>query len=111
MNFIPKMNREVLLEGYQKILNSIYSSQAYHQRLKNFLSTFRPKVVKRGKINRENMMAFLRSVLYLGILDRHRIYYWRLMAWSIFKRPQLIPLAVTYSNFGYHFRKVYRIDR
>ena len=111
MNFIPKMNREVLLEGYQKILNSIYSSQAYHQRLKHFLSTFRPKVVKRGRINRENMMAFLRSVLYLGILDRHRIYYWRLMFWSIFKRPQLIPLAVTYSIFGYHFRKVYRIDR
>ena len=111
MNFIPRMNRETLLEGYQKIVSSIYSSRAYHERLKRFMSTFRPRVVKRGRINRENVMALLRSVLYLGILDRHRIYYWRLMGWSIFKRPELVPMAVTYSIFGYHFRKVYRIDR
>jgi len=110
MNFTPKMNKDVLLEGYHKIVNSIYSSKAYHERLKGFLKHFKPRVVNRGRINKENIMALLRSVLYLGILDRSRIYYWKLMFWSLRRRPDMIPLAVTYSIYGYHFRKVYRID-
>ena len=110
MNFTPIMNKELLLNGYQKIVHSIYSSKAYHERLKGFLTHFKPRVVNRGRLNRENMMAFLRSVLYLGILDKSRIYYWKLLFWSISKRPDMIPLAVTYSIYGYHFRKVYRIE-
>ena len=109
-NFIPRMNMEVLLEGYQKILTSIYSSKAYYKRLKSFLKEFKPRVVNRGRINRENILALLRSVIYLGIMDRSRIYYWKLMAWSLFRRPEMLPLAVTYSIYGYHFRKVYRIN-
>jgi radical SAM superfamily enzyme YgiQ (UPF0313 family) len=111
MNFIPKMNKELLLEGYQKILSSIYSSKAYYQRLKGFLRHFKPGVVNRGRVNMENFMALVRSVLILGIIDRNRIYYWKLMLWSLFRRPDMFPMAVTYSIYGYHFRKVYRIDR
>ncbi|MCD4710160.1 MAG: B12-binding domain-containing radical SAM protein [Bacteroidales bacterium] len=110
MNFIPKMNKEVLLEGYQKIVNSIYSSKAYHERLIGFLKHFKPLVLNRGRINRENIMALLRSILFLGILDRGRIYYWKLVFWSLFRRPEMLPMAVTYSIYGYHFRKVYGID-
>ena len=110
MNFTPKMNKEVLLNGYQKIVHGIYSSKAYYERLKGFLTHFKPRVVNRGRVNRENMMALLRSVFYLGIIDRSRIYYWKLMFWSLRRRPEMIPLAVTYSIYGYHFRKVYGID-
>ncbi len=110
MNFIPKMNKEMLLEGYHKIVNSIYSSKAYHERLIGFLKHFKPRVVNRGRVNIENIMALLRSVLFLGILDRSRTYYWKLMLWSLFRRPSMFPMAVTYSIYGYHFRKVYGID-
>ncbi len=110
MNFTPKMNKEVLLEGYQKIVHSIYSSKAYYERLKGFLTHFKPRVVNRGRVNGENMMALLRSIFYLGIIDKSRKYYWKLMFWSLRRRPDMIPLAVTYSIYGYHFRKVYRID-
>ena len=110
MNFVPKMDNEELLSGYQNIVHSIYSSKAYYERLKGFLSHFRPRVVNRGRVNAENMMAFLRSIIYLGILDKRRIYYWKLIFWSLRRRPEMIPLAITYSIYGYHFRKVYGID-
>jgi radical SAM superfamily enzyme YgiQ (UPF0313 family) len=110
MNFIPRMNKELLLEGYQKIVSSIYSSKAYNERLKSFLKNFKPRVASRKRINMENIMAMLRSVLYLGILDKSRMDYWKLVFWSLGKRPDLLPLAVTYSIYGYHFRKVYRIN-
>jgi radical SAM superfamily enzyme YgiQ (UPF0313 family) len=110
MNFVPKMDNEELLDGYQKIVHNIYSSKAYYERLKVFLAHFKPGVVNRGRINLENMMAFLRSIFYLGILDKRRAYYWNLLRWSLAKRPDMFPMAVTYSIYGYHFRKVYGID-
>jgi len=110
MNFVPKMDNEELLNGYQKIVHNIYSSKAYYERLKDFLGHFRPGVVNRGRINLENMMAFLRSIFYLGILDKRRGYYWNLLGWSLVRRPDMFPMAVAYSIYGYHFRKIYGID-
>ena len=69
-----------------------------------------PSGLARRFLNMENIMALLRSILYLGILDKSRKDYWKLVFWSLNKRPDLLPLAVTYSIYGYHFRKVYRIN-
>ncbi|MDF1576681.1 MAG: B12-binding domain-containing radical SAM protein [Bacteroidales bacterium] len=110
MNFVPKMKQELLLEGYQKILDNIYSSKAYYLRLKGFLTNFKPRSVARARLSKENMLALLRSIFYLGIVDHSRLYYWKLVFWSLSRRPDVFPLAVTYSIYGYHFRKVYRID-
>jgi radical SAM superfamily enzyme YgiQ (UPF0313 family) len=110
MNFIPKMNKEVLLTGYQTILDSIYSSKAYHLRLIQFLANFNPGAKVKTRITMEKIKALFRSVLYIGILNKGRIYYWKLFLWSLFRRPKMFPMAITYSIYGYHFRKVYRID-
>ena len=109
MNFIPKMNKEILLNGYQQILNGIYSSKAFHFRLKKFLTGFNPgATIKRG-LSGERILALLRSILYIGILSKGRIYYWKLFWWSLLRRPLMFPMAITYSIYGYHFRKVYKI--
>jgi radical SAM superfamily enzyme YgiQ (UPF0313 family) len=110
MNFEPVMDKEQLMEGYQSIVKQIYSSKSYHERLKVFLKRFKPRKYNRGRVNKENILALLRSVFYIGILDRSRMEYWKLLTWSLFRKPGVFPLAVTYSIYGYHFRKVYRID-
>jgi hypothetical protein len=109
MNFIPKMDKEKLLAGFRSINQSIYSRKAYYKRLKNFLKHFQPGVEGSKRITSEKIKALLRSIFYLGILKRGRIYYWKLFIWSLFRRPRLFPLAITYSIYGYHFRKVYQI--
>ena len=110
MNFVPRMDNEELLTGFKKIVHHIYSSKAYYERLKGFMQHFKPGVINRGRINKENMMAFVRSVFYLGILDKQRGYYWNLLVWILRRRPDMLPMAVTYSIYGHHFRKVYGID-
>jgi hypothetical protein len=50
--------------------------------------------------------AFLRSVLFLGIIGRERIDYWKLLLWSLFRHPRLVPLAIQLAICGFHFRKV-----
>ena len=109
MNFIPRMNKELLLSGYQQILDGIYSSKAFYLRLKKFLIAFHPGPTIKRSMNWENILALLRSVFYIGILSKGRIYYWKLFWWSLFRRPEMFPMAITYSIYGYHFRKVYRI--
>jgi len=109
INFIPKMDKDVLLEGYQTILNSIYSGKAYYQRVIRFLKDYQPRANVRPGITIEKILALMRSMLLLGVLRKGQVYYWRLFLWSLFNRPKLFPLAITYSIYGYHFRKVFGV--
>jgi radical SAM superfamily enzyme YgiQ (UPF0313 family) len=107
LNFVPKMDKEDLLEGYQKILDGIYSCQPYFERVKKFLTAFEPKVQMQTKISRQKIKALLRSMIVLGIRDSGRKYYWKLFFWSLFRKPKVFPLAITYAVFGFHYRKVF----
>jgi radical SAM superfamily enzyme YgiQ (UPF0313 family) len=107
MNFIPKMDRETLISGYHKIVETIYSPKQYYERVLVFLKEYNPIVSSTGPLNFSHIMAFFRSVVRLGIIGKERRYYWRLILWSLIKRPRVFPLAVTLSIYGYHFRKVF----
>jgi radical SAM superfamily enzyme YgiQ (UPF0313 family) len=108
MNFIPVMDKEELLKGYQKIIHDIYSSKSYYERALLFLKQYNPPLMKKRKISFNELIALLKSILHIGILKRNRKYYWRLLSWSLFNKPETFPLAVTYSIYGYHFRKVFK---
>ena len=58
-------------------------------------------------MTRADVAAFARSLLRLGILGRERLQYWMLLGWTLFRRPRLLPLAVTLAIGGYHFRKIF----
>jgi radical SAM superfamily enzyme YgiQ (UPF0313 family) len=104
-NIIPMMSLESLRHGYQTMMEHLYSPAGYYQRLKTFLREYRPPKVT-VPINFERVMAFFRSIYRLGILGKERLEYWRLMAWTIFRRPRLFPLAVTLAIYGHHFRTI-----
>jgi len=104
-NIIPLMKMETLRNGYRQILNYIYAPEPYYQRVKTFLSEYKLPAV-RSKLEFEHVLAFLRSIYRLGIIGKERIYYWKLLFWTIFQRIELFPLAVTLAIYGYHFRTV-----
>lgn len=106
MNFIPKMNHEVLINGYHKILNTIYSPGHFYERVKTFLREYRPQAKRSSFPQTDEIKALLRSMWILGIKEKGRTYYWKLLAWTIVKRPKSFPLSVTLSIYGFHFRKV-----
>ena len=35
-----------------------------------------------------------------------RFHFWKLFFWSLFRKPRLFPLAITYAIYGFHFRKI-----
>jgi len=104
-NIIPAMKLETLQEGYKKIIRTIYSPERYYQRLKAFLQEYRPPKIKSAKSLRYQLALF-HSLYRLGVLGKERLYFWKVLLWTLFHRPRLFPQAVTLAIYGYHFRTI-----
>ena len=87
------------------ILEQIYAPKNFYERVKNFLREYNPGAVK-GHFELAELNAFFKSVYLLGIKGSERLYYWKLVFWTLFKYPRKIQLAITFAIYGYHFRKV-----
>lgn len=104
-NIVPQMPIDALQEGYRAVLRFLYAPRNYYARALTFLKEYRIPQIS-IPLNAEYIRAFFRSVIRLGILGKERLYYWKLLLWTVFCRPRLFPLAVTLSIYGYHFRRV-----
>ncbi len=104
-NIIPRMGLSSLREGYRSIIRHIYSPENYYQRVKAFLKEYRPPRFE-VPLDFQRLLALFRSVIRLGIIGNERLEYWRLLWWTLFRRPRLLPMAITFAIYGYHFRKV-----
>jgi radical SAM superfamily enzyme YgiQ (UPF0313 family) len=106
-NIIPKMEMTKLKKGYQQIVNQIYSPKLFYTRVKNFIIEYQPtKSNDHSSLQFAEIKAFFRSIFKLGIIGAERLQYWKLFFWTLFKYPSKFSLAITFSIYGYHFRKV-----
>jgi radical SAM superfamily enzyme YgiQ (UPF0313 family) len=108
LNFIPAMDAKKLLEGYKKILSTIYEPREYYQRVLEFLSHYKPRI--RTKVKLDDAIAFLNSILKQGILGRDRTEYWKFLAKAYHRNADAFSEAVTLAIMGYHFQKVTEIQ-
>lgn len=114
-NIVPKMGFEKLNNGYRKVISGIYSPKPYYDRVKSFLREYRPSKTRSFHFHPGHIRfhfgyswAFFKSIWSLGIRDRERAHYWKLLFWSLFRRPRSFPMAITYAIYGFHFRKVFQ---
>ncbi|MHC5090046.1 MAG: B12-binding domain-containing radical SAM protein [Planctomycetota bacterium] len=105
MNFIPKMDVHELLGGYQRILDTIYSQKYYCKRIKTFLENYNFRDTALPKVGYSGIKAFLRSMWHIGLLEKGKFHYWMLIFWSL-KNPRMLPLAIRFSIYGFHFRQI-----
>ena len=113
-NIVPKMGFEKLNNGYRKVIRGIYSPKPYHDRVKSFLRDYKPLKKRSFHFHPGHIRfhfgysgAIFKTIWSLGIRDGERAHYWKLFFWSLFRRPKLLPMAITYSIYGFHFRKVF----
>lgn len=111
MNFIPRMNSHELITGYKKIIHDIYTTKLYYKRIRRLLLNYKPWYNKPATINFVALSAFFKSIFIIGVLNKGRSDYWKLLIWTLFRRPALVADAKTFSIYGYHFRKVFGLLR
>jgi hypothetical protein len=104
-NIIPSMGMDKLLEGYKSIMKQIYAPKNYYRRVKTLLRELKTPVVNQP-LNFQRFLSIFRSGIRLGIFGKERFQYWKLMFWTLFRKPRLIPVAITLSIYGYHYRKI-----
>jgi radical SAM superfamily enzyme YgiQ (UPF0313 family) len=107
LNFITKMDRQTLIEGYKTILKTIYSPEEYYARvyasLKHTLtSSYSPSQAFKS----ESVLSFFRVIYKLGLQDKSRKDFWRFLRRILTERRDLMPDAVVLAVMGYHFRKI-----
>lgn len=110
MNFIPRMDKSKLMEGYNHLIQQLYEGRYYYSRVFDFIKRFNPKNSGIGKFSFRELIAFVRATFRLGIADSYRRNYWHLVLWTLFNRPKMLSYAITYAVYGYHFRRVFNID-
>ena len=108
INFIPKMDYQTLIDGYKKILSTIYSPRCYYERVRKFLKEYKPLQKSVFQFHFSYFGTFFKSTLLLGIIGKERFHYWKLIFWSLFRCPQLLPLVLTLAIYGFNFRKIFR---
>ena len=107
LNFIPAMDRERLLAGYRRVVETIYEPRVYYERIRIFLNNYRPK--KKHRITPNHIYAFFMALWYLGLRDQKHTkrYFWRLVFHTLRHQPRLLSEAITHAVYGLHFRKIY----
>jgi radical SAM superfamily enzyme YgiQ (UPF0313 family) len=108
LNFVPRMDRARLVEGYKRILSTIYSPAEYYQRALDCLSHLTQGPEPRKTRLASDLAAFARIAFVLGLLDGARMDFWRYMKRTLTEHRQNFAHAVTLAAMGYHFRKLTR---
>jgi hypothetical protein len=107
MNFVPKMKRETLIDGYQHILHTIYAPKAYYERITTFLKEFHPHYELRAyQLKWSHVVGLFKSMWILGVMDKGRKHFWKFILTVLVKRPKFFPLSLILAAYGFHFRKV-----
>jgi radical SAM superfamily enzyme YgiQ (UPF0313 family) len=104
LNFSPLMGAKDLIEGYQKILSTIYSHKYYYRRIGTFMRNYKPNAQIRNP-KKEEILAFFRSTWHIGVLSKARIPYWKLMIKTLLFQRNAFPAAVELAISGQHFLK------
>ncbi len=106
-NFVTKMKYETLIKGYRNVLDTIYSPRHYYERVVTLLKEYKPrKTAGISQLRFYHVTGLIKSFWFLGVTNKGRRYFWRLVISTLLKRPRHFPLSINLSVSGFHFRKV-----
>jgi radical SAM superfamily enzyme YgiQ (UPF0313 family) len=105
LNFVTRMDRELMTTGYRDLMLKLYAPRNYYRRIHAFLRRFEPRGPT-PRLSPSDVKAFLKSLWLLGVWNRGRGRYWMLFFSTLVVSPRKLHAAVELSILGHHFRKV-----
>jgi radical SAM superfamily enzyme YgiQ (UPF0313 family) len=105
LNFVPKLDREVLIAGYRSLVRQLYTPRAYYQRALAFLREYRPQG-PRARLRLRDVIAFVKSLWIMGVWTRGRREYWKYFLKSFLFHRRAFGEAMRLAIIGFHFRRV-----
>jgi hypothetical protein len=107
VNFIPKMDVDKLISGYQQIMRTIYKPSEYYRRALDSLQRVPQDFPEAHEYHGlKGVKAFLRVAFKLGVLDRERREFWRFFLHAARQHHDRMVELLRHAAMAYHFRKL-----
>jgi radical SAM superfamily enzyme YgiQ (UPF0313 family) len=106
LNFVPELDRGVLIDGYRKVLATLYGPDlsAYFARCRRLLARLGQRPGRRQRPSRPELLAALHS-LRLQLFSRQGPAYAAFLAHTLFTRPRWLAEAIRLAIKGWHFQR------
>ena len=107
VNFIPKMDVDTLIAGYQQIMRTIYKPSEYYRRALDSLQRVPQDVPEAHQYHGiKGVKAFLHIAFKLGVLDAERREFWRFFLEAVRTHHDRMTELLRHAAMAYHFRKL-----
>ncbi|MBN2159616.1 MAG: B12-binding domain-containing radical SAM protein [Spirochaetes bacterium] len=104
VNFIPRMPKDKLIEGYKKVISTIYRPSNYFQRCYDMLSLYPKGYMTKVHLRKGFLIPYIRSIFAMTF-SSFGIHYIRFF-WRIARlNTELLRTASLLTVQGYHFFK------
>jgi radical SAM superfamily enzyme YgiQ (UPF0313 family) len=104
LNFVPRLDRDVLVQGYRSLVKHLYQPKDYYARVLCFLGEYRPR--NSTFWTWPELMAVVKAMWVMGLWSRGRAAYWAFLGRVLIRHPRAFADAITLAIIGYHFRRV-----
>ncbi len=107
LNYETEMDRETLIEGYKRVLTTIYDPtlENYFERCLTMLKRLKHKEHRVRKVGKTEVMAIAKS-MKRQLFSRQGPAYFRFLVKVLQDHPKKFPEAVRLAIMGYHFEKI-----
>ncbi len=105
LNFVPRMPEQELIEGYKRVLATLYSPKHYFRRCSTLLGRLPARTRTSPLVNWQGIKALLLSIGKQAF-SAYGIHYLRLLLETLFIRPGYFPDAVALAIKGYHLFRI-----
>lgn len=102
-NFVTRMDSSRLLEGYHRLLSTIYHPDAYFERCRRNIEQWMPSWNSRRRYTAAELTAAARSLLSHRAAPDYRRAYRRFLGWAATHHPRKLGRAVAQSIVGHHY--------
>ena len=110
-NFVTKLEKGLLIRKYKRLLLSLYSVENYYNRVFNFLKDYNH--VKNENSNILNSLSFeaitlfFKSIYVLGLKDKNRFYFWKMVFVCLLECPNSLPKVLSQAIYFIHYEKIF----
>jgi len=110
-NIKPLAKQQTLASEYGRVLHHVLTPANMLIRIKGFLREYREYKVDYPigrKTSIRDISVLFRVLWYIGVLSTIRLYFFRLVIWTLWNMPSRIELALLMSGLMYHFHHLHK---
>ena len=107
LSFTTEIDRQVLIEGYKRVLRTLYDPDLrnYFDRCLSMIGHVKPNRKISTKVNVSQLLTLGQTAIRL-FCSNHRVACFRFFLTVLRLHPQKLPVAIFYAAVGYHLEKI-----